>query len=175
MAWNSILQRGFQGPVSYQDGERGGGWIMAQSKAQTVDQYLEELPQERREVISQVRGVILENLPEGYEETMNWGMIAYEVPLSRYPDTYNKKPLMYMALAAQKNHYAVYSSGVYMDPLGESWLRSEFESAGMKLDMGKSCIRFRKLENLPLPVIGKIAGAHPVDEFVRVYEKARKR
>ena len=147
---------------------------MASSKASTVEEYLQELPEDRAAVVSEVRDVILKSLPRGYEETMNWGMIAYEIPLERYPDTYNKQPLMYMALAAQKNHYAVYSSGVYMDPLGESWLRSEFDKAGKKLDMGKSCIRFRRLENLPLEVIGKVAAAQSVNEFIGAYEKARK-
>ena len=147
---------------------------MASSKASTVEEYLQELPEDRAAVVSEVRDVILKSLPRGYEETMNWGMIAYEIPLERYPDTYNKQPLMYMALAAQKNHYAVYSSGVYMDPLGESWLRSEFEKTGKKLDMGKSCIRFRRLENLPLEVIGKVAAAQSVNEFIGAYEKARK-
>ncbi|MGD2120485.1 MAG: DUF1801 domain-containing protein [Gemmatimonadota bacterium] len=146
---------------------------MASSKASTVEEYLQELPAERREVVSSVRDVILENLPDGYQETMNWGMIAYEVPLERYPDTYNKQPLMYMALAAQKSHYAVYSSGVYMDPRGEDWVRTEFEKAGKKLDMGKSCIRFKTLGHLPLKVVGEIAGAQEVDEFIRVYEKSR--
>jgi hypothetical protein len=149
--------------------------IVASSKARTVQEYLDELPDERREVISSVRDVILENLPQGYQETMNWGMIAYEVPLERYPGTYNKQPLMYMALAAQKNHYAVYSSGVYMSPLGEAWVQSEFERAGKKLDMGKSCIRFKKLEALPLEVVGKIAAAHDVDDFIQVYEEGRKK
>jgi uncharacterized protein YdhG (YjbR/CyaY superfamily) len=149
--------------------------IVASSKASTVEEYLNELPAERREVVSKVRDVILENLPEGYQENMNWGMIAYEVPLERYPETYNKQPLMYMALAAQKNHYAVYASGVYMDPLGESWVQSEFEKAGKKLDMGKSCIRFKKLEALPLEVVGKITGAHEVDDFIQTYEKSRKK
>lgn len=148
---------------------------MATSNAGSVEEYLQDLTEDRREVVSQVREVILNNLPEGYQETMNWGMISYEIPLDRYPDTYNKKPLMYMALAAQKNHYAVYSSGVYMDPLSESWLKSEFEKAGKKLDMGKSCIRFRKLEDLPLHVIGKVAAAQPVEEFIQVYEKAREK
>jgi len=147
---------------------------VASSKASTVEEYLQELPEDRAAVVSEVRDVILKSLPRGYEETMNWGMIAYEIPLERYPDTYNKQPLMYMALAAQKNHYAVYSSGVYMDPLGESWLRSEFEKTGKKLDMGKSCIRFRRLENLPLEVIGKVAAAQSVNEFIGAYEKARK-
>ena len=148
---------------------------MASSKASTVEEYLQEFPEDRAVVVSEVRDVILKNLPKGYEETMNWGMIAYEIPLERYPDTYNKQPLMYMALAAQKNHYAVYSSGVYMAPLGESWLRSEFDKAGKKLDMGKSCIRFRRLENLPLEVIGKVAAAQSVDEFIGAYEKAQKK
>ena len=144
---------------------------MAQSKASTVAAYLEELPVERREVVARVRKVILKNLPEGYRETMSWGMIAYEVPLERYPNTYNKKPLLYMALAAQKNHFAVYATGVYMDPDGEAWVRSEFQKAGKKLDMGKSCIRFRKLENVPLEVFGKIAAGLTVDAFLAAYEK----
>ncbi len=144
---------------------------MASSEAKTVEQYLKELPPEKSEVISRVRDVILENLPEGYQETMNWGMISYEIPLERYPDTYNKKPLGYMALAAQKNHFAVYTFGVYMNPDGEEWVKKEFEKAGKKLDMGKSCIRFRKLENLPLEVIGKIAAGQGVDEFLEAYEK----
>ena len=148
---------------------------MASSKASTVGEYLQELPEDRRAAVSEVRDVILKNLPKGYQETMNWGMIAYEIPLERYPDTYNNQPLMYMALAAQKNHYAVYSSGVYMDPLGESWLASEFEKAGKKLDMGKSCIRFRELESLPLEVIGKVAASQSVEELIETYEKARKR
>ena len=144
---------------------------MASSEAKTVEQYLKELPPEKSEVISRVRDVILENLPEGYQETMNWGMISYEIPLERYPDTYNKKPLGYMALAAQKNHFAVYTFGVYMNPDGEEWVKKEFEKAGKKLDMGNSCIRFRKLENLPLEVIGKIAAGQGVDEFLEAYEK----
>jgi len=148
---------------------------VASSNASTVEEYLQELPKDRREVVSQVRGTILKHLPEGYEETMNWGMISYEIPLTRYPDTYNKQPLMYMALAAQKNHYAVYSSGVNMDPLGESWLESEFEKAEKRLDLGKSCIRFRALDAVPLNVIGKVAGAQTVDEFIQIYEKSRKK
>jgi len=145
---------------------------VAQSDAHTVEEYLGGLPPEKRDVVARVRSVILEHLPPGYRETMNWGMIAYEVPLERYPDTYNKKPLLYMALAAQKHHFAVYTTGIYTDPEGESWVRSEFEKAGKKLDMGKSCIRFRKLENLPLGVIGKIAGGQTVEEFLEAYERA---
>ncbi|MFC1660469.1 DUF1801 domain-containing protein [Gemmatimonadota bacterium] len=148
---------------------------MARSEAKTVEEYLRELPADRREVVSGVREVILANLPEGYQETMNWGMISYEIPLDRYPDTYNRQPLMYVAVAAQKNHYAVYSTGVYMDPRGEAWLKSAFERAGKMLDMGKSCIRFKRLEDLPLEVIGEIASQWPVDDFIAEYEAGRKR
>lgn len=88
---------------------------MVRSEAGTVEAYLEELPPERREVVSEVREAILEHLPDGYEETMNWGMVSYEVPLERYPDTYNGEPVMYAALAARKRHYALYLTGVYMD------------------------------------------------------------
>jgi uncharacterized protein YdhG (YjbR/CyaY superfamily) len=148
---------------------------MARSEAKTPEEYLAELPDPRREVVSRIREVILENLPEGFEETMNWGMIAYEVPLDRYPDTYNGQPLMYMALAAQKNHFAVYSSGVYMSPEGEEWVKKEFQNAGKKLDMGKSCLRFRKLEDVPLEVIGKIAQGHSVESFIAGFEAARRK
>lgn len=147
---------------------------MARSEATTVEAYLEELPEDRRTVVAEVRNVILDNLPDGYEEVMEWGMITYQIPLERYPDTYNKKPLMYMALAAQKNHYAVYASGVYMRPGGEGWAEERFEEAGKKLDMGKSCIRFRRLDHLPLDVIGEIAAGQSVDEFIGMYEDGRK-
>jgi uncharacterized protein YdhG (YjbR/CyaY superfamily) len=143
---------------------------MVRSRASSVEEYLAQLPEERREVVSIVRDTIRGRLAPGFVETMNWGMICYEVPLARYPDTYNKQPLMYMALAAQKNHFAVYTTGIYMDPGGEDWLRSAFEKAGKKLDMGKSCIRFRKLENLPLDLIGEIAGKQTVDEFLDAYQ-----
>ena len=148
---------------------------MARSDAKTPEEYLAELPEPRREVVSRIRDVILENLPEGFEERMNWGMIAYEVPLDRYPDTYNGQPLMYMALAAQKNHFAVYSSGVYMSPQGEEWVKTEFQNAGKKLDMGKSCLRFRKLEDVPLEVIGKIARGHSVESFIAGSEAAKRK
>ena len=148
---------------------------MVQSKASTVTEYLQELPPERREVISKVRQEILENLPEGFVESMNWGMISYEIPLERYPDTYNGKPLSYAALAAQKNHYAVYLMNIYQSPGREAWLKDEFEKAGKRLDMGKSCVRFRKLENLPLEVIGEVISSTTLEEFITNYEESRKK
>jgi hypothetical protein len=125
-------------------------------------------------VISQVRQVILDNLPEGYQETMNWGMISYEIPLERYPVTYNKKPLSYIGLAAQKNNYSLYLMGVYQDPEQEALLVDGFQQAGKRLDMGKSCVRFRRLDDLPLDVIAEIVGAISVEQYIERYELSRK-
>jgi uncharacterized protein YdhG (YjbR/CyaY superfamily) len=147
---------------------------MVQSKAPTPEQYLSELPEDRRAVVAAVRAVVLEHLPEGYQESMTWGMPTYEIPLERYPETYNKKPLAFAALAAQKNHYALYLMSVYADSEEETSLRSGFEAAGKKLDMGKSCIRFKKLEDLPLDVVAKVIAATPVDRFIERYEASRK-
>lgn len=148
---------------------------MVQSKAATVEEYLSELDPERREAISRVRMTILEHLPEGYEEAMNWGMISYQIPLEDYPDTYNKQPLMYAALGAQKNHYALYLMGVYQDPEKQDSLKEGFRHAGKKLDIGKSCVRFKKLEDLPLDVIGSIISSIPTAEFISRYEASRRR
>ena len=143
------------------------------SDADSVTRYIAELSPDRQAAIREVRGTILANLPEGYQETMNWGMISYEVPLDRYPETYNGKPLLYVGLASQKRHMAVYLSGVYADDeLRESFL-DEYRASGKKLDMGKSCVRFTKLENLPVELIGKVVGALSVDQFVAQYEAAR--
>ena len=148
---------------------------MASTTAQTVEAYLDELPPDRRAVISTLRDTIRKKLPKGYRETINWGMIAYELPLERYPDTYNGQPLMYAALAAQKNHYAVYLTGLYQDPEDEKRFRAEFARAGKKLDMGKSCVRFKKLEDLPLDVIGRTIASTPPEKFIKRYEASRKK
>lgn len=145
------------------------------SDAATVDEYLAGLPEERREAIGTVRDVILSNLPEGYEEAMRWGMIAYEVPLAVQPDTYNGQPLMYAALASQKNHMAVYLTGVYADDRARESFLEAYRATGKRLDMGKSCIRFRKLEHLPLEVIGEAVGRYPVPEFLTLVAQARSR
>jgi uncharacterized protein YdhG (YjbR/CyaY superfamily) len=145
------------------------------SKAATVDAYLAELPPERRAVVAAVRDVVRKSLPKGYEETMNWGMISYELPLSRYPDTYNGKPLSYAALAAQKSYFALYLPIVYQDGKQEAWLRDEFEKAGKKLDIGKSCVRFKRVEDLELGAIAKLIASTPPDAFIERHEAARKR
>jgi hypothetical protein len=136
------------------------------SNATNVEQYLLELPQERRTEIEAVRKVILANLPPGYEEVMNWGMITYQVPLAVYPDTYNKKPLMYAALASQKNHIAVYLNGIYIDEHKRKWFEDEYIATGKKMDAGKSCVRFKKLKDLPLALVGKAIAAYDAKDFV---------
>ena len=148
---------------------------MTRSGSTTVKEYLNELPADRRAVVSVVRKEILRHLPNGYRESMNWGMISYEVPLERYPNTYNKQPLGYVALAAQKNYFALYLMCVYQDPKREAWLKREFKKAGKRLNMGKSCVRFRKLEDLPLDVIGKVVASTSPEEFISAYEATRKK
>jgi hypothetical protein len=146
---------------------------MVKSSATTVEEYLGELPPNRREVVAAVRDTILRNLPAGYRECVGYGMINYVIPIERYPDTYNGQPLGYVALAAQKSHFALYLMGVYMNPEQEVWLRKAFEKAGKKLDMGKSCVRFKKLEDLPLDAIGELVAGTPPESFIARYEVVR--
>jgi len=148
---------------------------MAASDATSPEAYLEGLPEDRRAAVAAVRDVILRNLPDGYVETVNWGMLSYEIPLDRYPETYNGKPLSYAALASQKNHIAVYLMCVYSDPALLEQLKAGFERAGKKLNMGKSCLRFRKLEDVPLDVIGEVVASTPPDAYIAQYEAARQR
>ena len=138
-----------------------------QSDAKDVLTYLEELPEERRTTIETVRRVILENLPEGYEEAMNWGMITYQVPLQEYPDTYNGKPLLYAALASQKNHMAVYLTSIYMQDTERQAFEAAYRQTGKRFDAGKSCVRFRKLDDLPLELIGQSIASCPMPDFVQ--------
>lgn len=147
---------------------------MAKSNVQTVEEYLEELPEYRREVIEEIRELILENLPDGYEETINWGMISYEIPLEKYPDTYNNQPLSYLGLAAQKNHNSLYLMPVYQDEELQDWLEEEFEKANKKMDMGRSCLRFNMTTDLPLEAIAKVVSHQTPDEFIATYEETRK-
>jgi len=147
---------------------------MAKSNAQTVEDYLNELPEYRREIIEEIRNLILENLPEGYEETFNWGMISYEIPLEHYPDTYNNQPLSYLGLAAQRNHNALYMMNVYQDEELQEWLEEQFREANKKMDMGRSCLRFNTVNDLPLEAIKKVVSYQTPDEFIEKYEESRK-
>ena len=150
-----------------------GGWVdlNMQSKATSVKQYLDELPDGRKESISLVRKTIVKNLPVGYNEVMNWGMITYEVPLETYPDTYNGKPLMYSALASQKYHMSVYLMGCYMSPDIRNKFENAYKKSGKKFDAGKSCIRFRKVDDLPLKLIGETIASMSVEEFIELAKK----
>ena len=148
---------------------------MVMSKATTVADYLTELPADRRKAISAVRAVVRKHLPKGYRESIGYGMICYSVPLSTYPDTYNGQPLCYAALAAQKHYCALYLMNVYGDATRAKAFRDGFTKAGKKLDMGKSCVRFKTAGDLPLDVIGKTIAATPVKEFIEKHEKARKK
>ena len=148
---------------------------MVSSKATTPAAYLASLPPERRRVIAAVRAVVKKRLPKGYVETMNWGMLSYEIPLSRYPATYNKQPLMYLALAAQKNNYALYLSSVSRDKALMGRLAAAYLAAGRKLDLGEGCLRFTTLEELPLDVIGHMVASTSVERRIELSEAARQR
>ena len=143
-----------------------------QSDAPTPAAYLKTLPDDRRAALTTVRKTIRAHLPTGIVEAMNWGMITYEVPLATYPDTYNGQPLSYAALASQKNHMAVYLMGIY----GSDALRERFEAAyratGKRMDIGKSCVRFKKLDDLPLDVIGDAIGAMTLEQYLAGYDHA---
>ena len=146
---------------------------MAYSKAKTPAAYLKELPAERRREVARVREMVRKHLPAGYRETMNWGMITYEVPLNRQPKTYNGQPLCFAGLAAQKNYLSLYFMPIDAKVLGR--LKAAFKQAGKKLDMGKSCIRFQEADDLPLDAIGAEIAAVPPDRFVAYVESARQR
>jgi hypothetical protein len=145
------------------------------SEASTVEEYLERLPADRRRAIAAVRRTILESLPDGYEEAMNWGMITYQVPLAVYPQTYNGQPLMYVALASQKGHMAVYLSAIYADDEARARFEGAYRATGKKYDVGKACVRFKKLEDLPLAVIGGAIAEMPMRAFIERYEEGRAR
>ena len=143
-----------------------------QSRAATVAQYLKELPADRREAIEAVRQVILTNLNKGYEERMSYGMIGYAVPHSIYPAGYHcdpEQPLPFAGLASQKNYMSVYLCTCYGTD-DEAWFRAAWAKTGKKLDMGKTCIRFKKLDDLALDVIGESIRRMPVKRFIDYYE-----
>lgn len=149
-----------------------------QSKAKTPKEYLGSLPEERKKAMSKLRSVIKKNLPKGYKEVMQ-GMLHYVVPHSIYPDGYHcdpKQPLPFISLASQKHFIAVYHMGVYSQKKLLDWFKKEFpKHSKSKLDMGKSCIRLKKMDNIPYDLIGELASKITVDEWIDFYEKAIKR
>jgi hypothetical protein len=146
---------------------------MVQSAATTVAQYLKELPPERRKLVSAVRELVNTNLPKGYAEGMQYGMIGWYIPLSRYPETYNKQPLGYVALAAQKSYTTLYLMAVYADGPAEKRLRAAYRQAGKKLDLGKCCLRFKSWDDLVPEAVGEAIASTTPEEFIVSYEAAR--
>ena len=147
--------------------------------AETVKDYLDTLPKERKEPVEKLRKTILEHLPEGFEETVSYGMIGYVVPLERYPEGYHAsegEPLPFMSLASQKNHIALYHMGLYAKPGLEEWFREEYGKRVMpKLDMGKSCIRLKKMDQIPYDLIGELSEKITVEDYIKAYEEAMKK
>ena len=146
-----------------------------QSKATTSEAYIAEMPVDRQKAFSKLRSIIKKNLPKGFAETMSYGMIGYVVPHSIYPAGYHCDPnqaLPFMCIASQKNFIAVYHMGVYVDPKLLKWFTDAYAKAGVgKLDMGKSCIRFKKPENIPYKLIGELVSKITPRQWIEVYEK----
>ena len=148
---------------------------MMTSEARAVRQYLAALPADRRPALTAVRKVIRDNLPNGYEEAINWGMITYQVPLATYPDTYNGQPLMYAALASEKHHMAIHLTGIYTSSTSRAAFETAYRATGKRFDVGKSCVRFRTLDDLPLALIGETIGLLPVADLVKQVRRATSR
>lgn len=140
----------------------------------TAAEYLKTLPADRRAALSTVRAAIRKKLPRGFVETIEFGMISWVVPLERYPDTYNGRPLMLAALASQKNHMSVYLIGAYASPPLRKWFEAAYAASGKKLDMGKSCVRFKTLEALALDIVATAISRLSVDAYVKLAEAAKR-
>jgi Domain of unknown function (DU1801) len=148
---------------------------MPRTNAKTVDEYLARLPEDRRATMAAVRQHVLRYLPRGYEETVSSGVIAWVVPLARLPKTYNGQALWYAALASEKSYCSLHLMRAYGDPQQTALLRKRFARAGKKLDMGKACVRFKRVEDLELSVIGEVIASTPLDVYIALYERSRKR
>lgn len=147
-----------------------------QSKEQTVDAYMNALPEERKLPMMKLRDIILKSLPKGFKEEMSYGMIGYVVPHSLYPKGYHcspELPLPFLSIALQKNFIAIYHMGMYANPEILNWFTNEYaQRVKGKLDMGKSCIRFKKPENIPFDLIGELASKMTTKEWIETYENA---
>ncbi|CAN5366829.1 DUF1801 domain-containing protein [soil metagenome] len=146
----------------------------APKHAVAIRDYLDGLPEDRRATMSALRDVVVQHLPAGYTERVSYNMISYTIPLASYPNTYNGQPLCYAAIAAQKSHFAVYLMGAYTDPGQAAWIAEAFRKRGKTLNMGKSCLRFKKLDDVPLDVLGEAIASLPPAKFIRLHEQARK-
>jgi len=145
------------------------------SNVQTPAQYIASLPADRAKTIAKVRALVNKHIPRGYEECLVWGTIGWAIPLSRYPDTYNKQPMCYVALGSQKNYCSLYLMGAYSSASQLDELKAAFKAAGKKLDMGKCCVHFKTPDDLPLEAIGKLISAISSEEWIEMYERSRSR
>ena len=145
------------------------------SAAKTPAAYLAALPPDRRAAIAAVRKVVKQHMPKGYQEAMNWGMITWQVPFSRFPKakSYNGQPLCYVSLAAQKNSATLSLMGAYVKPAAFKEMKAAFKKAGKKFDMGKSCLHFKRADDLELDAVGKLIASVPVDDWIATMEKSR--
>jgi hypothetical protein len=147
---------------------------MFTNKAGTVSEYLKQLPPDKRTAVAAVRGIVLENLPKGYTESIGWGAITYAIPLADYPNTYNGQPLCVAAISAGKLYCSIHLMAAYGDPKTRQWLEDQFQKAGKKLDMGKACVRFKSADDLPLAAIGAVIARITPDKYIKAYEAGRK-
>jgi hypothetical protein len=145
-----------------------------QSSEKTVAAYLKSLPPVRAIVISEIRKLVNKHIKSGFVETMRWGMISWEISLDKYPNTNNKQPLNYIALAAQKTGYSLYLMSCYATKDDRVAFEKAYRASGKRMDMGKSCVRFKKIEDLPLPLIVTYIKRYSLKEFIQVYEDSRK-
>lgn len=146
---------------------------MVSSLAKTVTKYIDELPVERKLIVKKLRSAIRKNLSSGYKEVMEFGMICYVIPLTKYPNTYNKKPLVYCALASQKQYVSLYLSCVYVDKKTRIEFEDSYRKSGKKLNAGASCIRFKNMQEIPFDVVNKAIRKFSVKQFIDIYEKSR--
>ena len=149
------------------------------STATTAEQYLDELPDDRQQSVRQLRNTVLKNLPKGFKETLGYGMLNYVVPHSLYPDGYHcdpKQPLPFACIASQKNFIAFYHMGIYSQPDLLKWFVEEYpKHSKTKLDMGKSCIRFKKPDQIPYKLVGELVKKISVKDWIQIYESTVKK
>jgi hypothetical protein len=141
------------------------------SEATTTQEYLDELPRDRAEALSVVLAALRASLPKGLEENMNWGMVTFEVPLAIYPKTYNGQPLMHTAVANQKKHMAIYMSCLYGEGQGRDEFVEAYKATGKRMDLGKGCLRFRKLDDLPLDLITEYSGRLTIERLCAIHDE----
>ena len=152
---------------------RGDESVKPPSNVKTPAQYIAALPADRAKTIAAVRAVVNRYMPSGFDECLVWGTIGWAIPLSRYPETYNRQPICYVALSSQKNYCSLYLFGAYRSASQLEQLQEAFKGAGKKLIMGKSCVHFESPDDLPLEAIGRLISAISSEKWIEIYEQSR--